>query len=891
MILNRSSRRYTYLALPLLICLCTASSLSAQISSDSSNIETYKEEAQYMVSFLEYAFNTLGDPNSTAQQKETIIKDSYLKVFRDAKVQVEDDLIDDRSTVTNKNVQAYLQDIDFFFKKVKFTFLVEEVSHEINEKGSLYFKVHYIRNLQGITNDGDSINSTKPRFIEINLQPEKRELKIVSMYTTKLSEQEDLKHWWNNMPFEWKKMFAKEVSLNDTIGMAKLLAQNSVVLIGDTLFYPKKSQGGKATQSLDVLNTRFEDTLVISSAQLFRDLKRIQQKEFLDLASNEKIRDASPLSKMTQLRELNISGTSISDLFPLRNLTRLQKLDIAFCNISDLSALKFAIDLQELNFHHTQISDLSPIRGFSQLKRLDCSFTKISDLQPLASLSQLKELNIQKNQIQTLEPLRNLDQLEQLRCANTQIADLSPLANKPKLQFLYVSKTGATDLTPLANATNLRLIHCDDTQVSSIEPLIGLKNLKKIYCDNTNIGRAEATRFMQRKPNCLVIFESSVLSDWWKNMPAAWQAYFREQQTMKSIPSREQLHTLANRTTVDISNRKDIQSLIPLQILVGLQELNCSNTSIASLEGLSESLDLQVLNCSHTKIDNLTPIQFLKSIRLLDVSHTPISSLAPLSNLIRLEQINCDHSKVMDLMPLKSLTSLRHLYCDQTKVTSTQVGQFLQSSPDCLVIFQTETLSQWWAQLGSAWQAVFRQHVKGLDNPAREQLHEICLLGALSIQDNNSIMDLTPLMTLLRLSHLQIENTRITDLQPLEQLTTLSHLTISRNPITDISPIQALKNLTYLNLASTPIDDLSALSNLVKIQELNLGGTQVKDLRPLETLIELRRIDVANTEVRKLKSLENLPKLVQLKCFNTRVSPKKINGFAEDHPNCEVIFY
>ncbi len=46
--------------------------------------------------------------------KDVLVTQSYTKIFRDPKVQVEDDLDEGRKTITNKDVQAYLKDVDFF---------------------------------------------------------------------------------------------------------------------------------------------------------------------------------------------------------------------------------------------------------------------------------------------------------------------------------------------------------------------------------------------------------------------------------------------------------------------------------------------------------------------------------------------------------------------------------------------------------------------------------------------------------------------------------------------------------------------------------------------------------------------------------------------------------
>src|SRR6476619_1766197 len=73
-----------------------------------------------MIGFLGYLLNTLGDPETPAQDKAVIVNESYSKIFRDGKVQVEDDLDASRVVITNKDIQAYLKDVDFFFTNAKF---------------------------------------------------------------------------------------------------------------------------------------------------------------------------------------------------------------------------------------------------------------------------------------------------------------------------------------------------------------------------------------------------------------------------------------------------------------------------------------------------------------------------------------------------------------------------------------------------------------------------------------------------------------------------------------------------------------------------------------------------------------------------------------------------
>ena len=144
------------------------------------------------VRFLEFLLNTLGNSQTSARDKDVIIRESYLKIFRDGKVQVEDDLVLDRKVVTNKDVASYLRDIEFFYKNVEFKFKVREIKPGQKENGQVFFLASLDRTLAATGLKGEKISNTKPRFIEINLDEKSQELKIASIYTTKISRDDEL---------------------------------------------------------------------------------------------------------------------------------------------------------------------------------------------------------------------------------------------------------------------------------------------------------------------------------------------------------------------------------------------------------------------------------------------------------------------------------------------------------------------------------------------------------------------------------------------------------------------------------------------------------------------------------------------------------------------------
>src|SRR5690554_935243 len=104
-------------------------------------VKEFSQKVEDQVRFLEYFLNTVGSKETSARDKDVIIRDSYTKIFRDGQVQVEDDLLLDRKVITNKDVTAYLKDVEFFFKDAQFKFKIREVKPALRENDALFFVV------------------------------------------------------------------------------------------------------------------------------------------------------------------------------------------------------------------------------------------------------------------------------------------------------------------------------------------------------------------------------------------------------------------------------------------------------------------------------------------------------------------------------------------------------------------------------------------------------------------------------------------------------------------------------------------------------------------------------------------------------------------------------
>ncbi|MCK9219636.1 MAG: hypothetical protein M0P47_06265 [Bacteroidales bacterium] len=786
-------------------------------------VDTFKLQVIPIVKFYESTLNFLADKRNPVNEKQVIITQSYLKFCWDENVQVEDDLDDNRLVPLYKDMPAYLTDVDFFFKGAKFKYVVQDVSVLANQQGLTYFKVTANRSLVGLTLNGDSIHSNKVRYIELNYDSVKQDLKIVSVYTTKLNEKDDLRRWWNGLSQGWKESLAQDMMVGDNLKLAQVETYNdTMALIGGQ---KKFIDGGLFYQSLN----------------------QIVHSTSIDLSGTTDISNLEPLIKLSDLTDVNISGTSVSDLMPLRNLNKLEVLDLSNTAVSSLEPLRYCTRLRELRMKATQITDLAILPGFPALEALDISNTKVADLTPLQDVASLKEL----------------------RLKSTSIANLTPIAVLTNLELLNFSNTPLSSLDPLKNMMKLSILQFDSTNVRDLSPLYGLEGLQRVFCDQSKVTSMEVVRFLQKRPNVSVVYQSTFLIKWWSTLSPDWQKIFNFYTTLSDPPTTEQLHKLALTDSINLNGRATVNSLVPLRALSMLRTLQCQSTGVVDLGPISELSELKVLNGSNTKITSLTP----------------------LSKLNKLEFLQLDNTLVSDLRPLDGLPNLKMIWGDNAQITLNEANRFLDKTPGCLVVFQTYENTNWWKNLSQPWKDVLLQQLSFKGTPDKIQLQQISDLEKFEVAENASISDLTPVQHLSRLKELQFSGTAVNKLDPVTQITSLVAIRCPKNPVNDLAPVTGLPNLKELDFSNTQVEDLMALQNMMKMEILKFSGTPIKNLKYLQKLTNLRVLEFFNTRVSNIDVLEELPRLESVKMFNTKVSAKKVEKLKALYPKCEIVFY
>ncbi len=817
-------------------------------------INIYSSQSRQLVSYLEGTLNFLGDPDELPSDKDMIINSSYLKIFASDKVQIEDDLDENREIPLNKDVQAYLKDIDFFYKKVKFGFEIEKIDQLVTDSGVIVFKLTLNRHLEGITVNDDTVKNNQLRYIEINLDPYQRDLTIASNYTTKIREKEELKYWWNNMSAEWKNFFGKSIIVYDTLPFKNIIefsdstivtmkwmeivTTDTALLIDDDITDPILFADDSVLIVYDTVTDIIRDTILVNTSTIYRLLKSFRNIRKIDLSNNLIIQDLTPLNELTELTEINISNTLIEDLAPARNLNKLEVFNCSGTTVVSLESLRYVTTMKELNCSLTSIENIEILANLSELNDLDLSHTRVTQLSALAELKKLAHLNISGTNIVNLSPLNNLPSLSDLNISNSQVRELTSIDLLYSIQNLNIDSTDIVSLEPLSSYNELSILQANNTPIADLSPLNDHGSLKVIYCDNSNVTINEANGFEDRNPHCLVIYNSQELINWWDGLSAEWKDIFKAKYKISSPVTTEKLHQLINQTSLSVAYNSNINSLEPLRMLHRIEEL-----------------DIQ-----HTSISNLAPLSGLNNLEVLNLNQTNVSSLKPLSSLHNLKQISFENTEIDEPTPLSGSDEIEKIYCDNSKITIEKALSYKSIHNSCLIVYQSQKLRLWWDNLDSPWQQVFSKQFNLPEIPSKEELQQLVDLTELEITNNLSVNNINPLHIFVRLEQLTISNTSIADISPITSLTGIKKLDISSNPIFELGSIYKLTELENLILENTSIEDLEPISGLSKLGSLNIAGTRIKSLKGIQYLTNLEKLYINNTRVKTLKPLvgENL---------------------------------
>ncbi|MDR7130559.1 Leucine-rich repeat (LRR) protein [Algoriphagus sp. 4150] len=789
-----------YLSL-LLFCV-SASGMAQTIKGyTKAEIDDYSAKVQDQIRFLEYILNTIGSAETQPRDKDVVIRESYLKIFRDGEVQVEDDLLLDRKVVTNKNVTAYLKDIEFFYRDINFKFKIRDVKPHQKDNGDVYFTASLDRTITATGINNEKVNNTKPRFVEVNLDSKTQELKIASVYTTKVSRDEELTEWWGILNPHWQAYFKDRFAVSDF------------------------------------------DTVSVELLYKFVEV------DSLDISGTDSLLDLSPMEAMRNLKYVNLSNTQITELGPISNVTFLEYLDVSNTPTSDIQFIKYSDRLKHLDISGTKIRDISELVNLKSIRSLRMEETPIFSFAVLNEFDSLKSLYIAQSGFNNTENIKDLANLENLDLSKNYLVNFSQLSDLTSLKNLNLSETNIQDLSPLKALKNIEVLDITGTEVSDISSLNGKAHLNKVLADETQLSVAASDNFIRNNPKVLLIHHVKDLESWWAGLSDAWKASLKKANPgiTTDDPSVETLTSTIGLEELDLSGA-GVESLNPITRFVKLTKVDFSDNPVTEVISLSEVKTLVEITGRNSQVEDISPLKSNEALEKIDLEGSPVSSILSVADLPKLEYLNVNGSGIF-------AEEVPELVVNKPNLTivyrTDELNSWWESMDEAWKEIFTKQFSlpedpnteQLHAMTEKSSLTFERISVSDIG-----PLTAFVNLRSLVIFDA-PIGSIAPMKELVLLEKLRISQVPVVDFSPLRNLTKLKELDISNSGIEDLSPLSRLMDLETLNVSGTNLKALKGLESNINLKELDVASTNLRSLKPIEGLPNLRKLSCFNTRL------------------------------------------
>ena len=472
----------------------------------------------------------------------------------------------------------------------------------------------------------------------------------------------------------------------------------------------------------------------------------------------------SSLLGLTQLRTLNVSGTSLSDVSALSGLTQLTQLNLNNTSISDVSVLAGLTQLNALYLSNTSISDVSALSGLTQLNALYLSNTSISDVSTLVGLTQLTTLNLNNTSISDVSVLVGLTKLNALYLSSTSISDVSALSGLTQLTTLHLSGTSISDVSALSGLTQLNVLNLRYNAISDVSPLLGL-NLTGTEWDSTGL-------YLEGNPLSYASINTHIPAMQAKGVEVKFDN--RTPTTLVQISETEQQATvnaaLALPFVVEVRDQRNrVFSGVPVTftITAGGGTLSAARTTTDENGRAQVRLTLGqtagTTTVSVSAVEISQPVRFTATALLLSSLVTVPDAALRTKIAQTLGKLSSGSLTVGDMLRLTALTANN-------------------------------------------------ANIRELTG-----LHHAANLTTLSL-DNNSLSDVSSLAGLLKLKTLSLDDNHLSDMSSLGELTQLTTLSLDNNSLSNVAPLAVLTQLKTLHLRGNPLSYPSLRTHIPAIQ-------------------------------------------------------------------------
>jgi len=222
---------------------------------------------------------------------------------------------------------------------------------------------------------------------------------------------------------------------------------------------------------------------------------------------------------------------------------------------------------------------------------------------------------------------------------------------------------------------------------------------------------------------------------------------------------------------------KGIESLVGIEHMVELAEINLSFNQISDLEPLVPLARLEILDLSHNRIARVPVFRSAPALRRIELNYNQIESLDWLTaeHFLALEGLSIGHNHVTDITNIPALDGISELSIRDNRIVD----------------------------LEPLW-----------------QLQDLVMLDA----GKNLIEDISGIGALGQLRRLFLDRNKIVSLDGIEALHDLEELDLAYNSLESTMAIASLERLQRLNLTQTGLTDLEGILSLGDLDLLRVPG-------------------------------------------------------------------
>lgn len=287
---------------------------------------------------------------------------------------------------------------------------------------------------------------------------------------------------WNWVQFFALKIPAEQSHVNLTIDTYLLGLPKGDYIFSFDLFRAEDYSFGNscASTAMEIKllgeNTTFEDDVFD---------RNVVKHEFLDYYI---IQDEKYPEDTEKLSLINVNNTDIKTIAYLSNL---KELDITGSDITDIEPLKKLKKLESFSVHSNNLSNISVVENMPYLEYLSIGGENYNGIGTHGVLEDISSI-------------QNLKLLTTLTIYDCNVKDISCIENLKMLEYISIFKTKVDDISALTDLRFIKELKLHANNIKDITPLNNIPNLTRLVISNNNLSEEQINEFKESHPDCRV---------------------------------------------------------------------------------------------------------------------------------------------------------------------------------------------------------------------------------------------------------------------------------------------------------------------------------------------------------------------------------------------------